>query len=331
MANKLDAMKAWWIVLGIVLFVTLFVPVSVNDGSVDMFWDCNESHCAWLIINAIFGIAMFVLTLIFGAGLIRGCIVGGIGLVSFILFPALASGGGLSVKVAFFLLFYLGMFSFSLVLAGAILRKHRPGSLLGKLLLSIAGGITAALFVLGVIFLLMNIRSGWAVLISFILGALINLLPVVAGILALVTLGKSNALEKLLKSIVVLFWVYIGCFIFWIVLAGLLFELSRGMLFGRFLADLLPILLPILCWLVYMVAVAFGFVEVFLGTAADQNITADIKKKMFPLYIYLPVLGFLLLVSILVPIFVGSSNNYPEPSYTPEYDDSKAPAGEYLN
>lgn len=210
-----DRLRGWWLAAGAFLFVALFVPVGWG-GSVIMFWDLfdfNGSQAAWLIVNAVFGIAVFVSTLVVARGVVRGSILAGCGFAATILTLALLMGGVSGV-------FYgLGRIALAGVLAACLLRRDRVADLTPRLLGGIAGGLGAVFLLVATILMLVRTERGWVPIVSNAMEGLITLLGVVAGILCLTQIGSTRpspaVLGASLKLVVFCFlglaaWTFLG-------------------------------------------------------------------------------------------------------------------------
>jgi len=234
----------------------------MEGGKLKMFWDCfafDASYGAWLIVNAVLGIAMFVITLIFHRGIARGCVMAGAGLVGFILYISLMQG-----MPAYITLFTLGLISLGVVLGSSILRQNKPASLTATITGAVSGGVTTVLFLIGIILLLIKTGGHWPTIVNNILGGVFNVLPIVAGIISLAIVGKPKELSKLLKAIVILVWIYLGCLVLWYLLQIILPAISFGGAIDQILLSALPIVVSLLCWIIYLLSLGFGFVEVLL-------------------------------------------------------------------
>ncbi len=207
-----DQMRPWWVVFGIILFISLFIPVGIIDGNLMMFWGLFEASArtaAWYIVNAVLGLTIFIISLIFCRGIARGSVMGGAGLAGFILYLALFA----VLRGTDYIFIVLGMVCVAMMLGGCLIRKELPNSLTAKLVAGISGGLEIIFFVIGIILMLISTSGSWTEIIGNILATLVLILGIVPGILCLILIGNSPSMQNLLKATKTLIAVFLICFI----------------------------------------------------------------------------------------------------------------------
>lgn len=221
-----DRVRSWCIALAIALVAALFVPVIVGTFRlrVGMFWDLFDDapkRAAWQLVNAILGLTVFVLTLVFARGVVRGAVMLGAGLLGFILTLALLATPSFAEVMGL-----LGSLAIAVTLGALVLRQRNQLESFARITAAVAGGLVVVFVLASVIAMLVDTSDHWTSIVGNIVVACYRLTPVIAGVLCLVLLRSLPTTPRLVRGATTLVYVYLCCRLGWSVIFPIITGLS---------------------------------------------------------------------------------------------------------